>query len=625
MKSAEEIAAIYKQRQKERGPLLARWQEATTMADGDVTIPLAELDDNSRATVVNLFPTGLSALSSRAGSVAADQEWPAVRDGFQGSEDRSYNRRKAGLSWWDGNNMDILNRKWFTYHFGFGCAAVSLSPVSTSTLDRREIPHWRVRNPMMTFPAPCEDELGMEPVDAIFACRRSRAWLKATYPAQYNMLNTGDPSRFRPDDMFDVLEYTDCDEFVLVACGNANAGGQNIWTPPTYSRGVPSVVLEQCINKAGIPLVVQAGRVTLGRLQGALDQMIPAYYRAARLNALNELAIARGIFPEQWVVAHPNDPQAPEIIVEANALTGQIGEIAHGTIMTLGNPPAAAQQAQMAISDLERSQRVVGNLPAEVNGESASNIRTARRGEQVLGSAIDMPIQEAQEIRAAAAEAELRRAAAIACGYWGNSKTFFFSSYDGKKQREIPDTFKETFETDEVYVKYAMAGADANSMVVAILQRVQGGLMSEQTGREMDPAVEDPILERDMIELEGIRRALLQSLEQAAQQGQLGPDQIALIAKIKWATHDQLEDVVLAAHKQMQAQQAAQQQLPPGSPGTQPGVGPGQPASGGPPNPFGGAPSSPALAQILGTLSQPAQQGQAEAAQVQPPQSPVAA
>lgn len=619
-RSAEEIAAIYKSRQKERGPLLERWREATEMANGDVTVPLAELDSNSKATVVNLFPTGLSALSSRAGSVAADQDWPAVRDGFQGSEDKAYNRRMAGLSWWDQNSMDLLNRLWFTYHFGFGCAAMSLSPVSTSRLDNREIPHWRVRNPMMTFPAPCEDVLGMEPNDAIFASHRTRSWLKDCYPAQYNMLNTGDPSRYRPDDMFDVLEYTDSDECVLVACGSPGEN-QGLWTPRTYTRGVPSIVLERADNRAGIPLVVTAGRITLGRLQGALDQMIPAHHRAARLNALNELAIARGIFPEQWVVAHPGDPQAPEVIIEANALTGQIGEIAHGTIMTLGNPPAAAQQAQLAINDLERTQRIVGNLPAEVNGESASNIRTAKRGEQVLGSAIDMPIQEAQEIRAAAAEAELRRAAAIVTGYWGKSKTFFFSSYDGKKQRELNETFAETFETDEVYVKYSLPGTDANSLPIALGQRINMGTLSTWTAMEIDPLVEDATEERDRVELEGIRRALLQSLEQQAQQGQLGPDQIAAIAKEKWKTHDELEDVVLRVHEAQQAKQAAQQQLPQGSPGLQPGLSPGQPQQGGA-NPFSGPPTSNALSQIMGNLSSPAKAAGPPPA---PPQAPVAA
>ena len=623
MKTAEEIAAIYKSRQRERGPLIAKWQEATTMADGNVTVPLAELDDNERATVINLFPTGLSALSSRAGSVTSDQEWPAIRDGFQGSEDKSYNRRKAGLSWWDMNSMDILNRQWFTYFFGFGCSAFSLSHVSTSTLDKREIPHWRVRNPLMTFPAPCEDNLGMEPPDAIFACRRSRAWLKACYPSQYNMLNTGDPARYRPDDMFDVLEYTDSDEFVLVACGNSKSDDQGFWTPATYTRGVPSIILAQAPNLAGIPLVVQAGRITLGRLQGALDQMIPAYHRAARLNAMNELAIARGIFPEQWVVAHPSDPQAPEIIVEANALTGQIGEIAHGTIMTLGNPPAAAQQAQAAINDLERTQRVVGNLPAEVNGESASNIRTARRGEQVLGSAIDMPIQEAQELRAAAAEAELRRAAAIVKGYWGDSKTFFFSSYDGKKQREITDTFTETFETDEVYVKYSLPGTDANSLPIALGQRVNMGTLSTWTAMEIDPLIEDPTEERDRVELEGLTRAMLTGLEQQAQQGALPPDQLAMIAQEKWSTHDDLWTVVLRVHEKVQAKQAAQQQLPAGAPGLQPGLAGGPPAAAGPPNPFSGPPTSDALASIMSNLRSPAQQGGAE--QTQPPQAPVAA
>lgn len=621
MRTAEEIASIYKARQKERGPLLAQWQEATDMADGAITVPLAEMDANDRATVVNLFPTGLSALSSRAGSVAADQEWPAIRDGFQGSEDKAYNRRKAGLSWWDQNSIDILNRKWFTFHFGYGCAAMSLSHVSTSTLDKRPIPHWTVENPMQTFSAPCNDSLRMEPPDTIIACRRTRSWLKSEYPEQYNKLNTGDPARYRPDDMFDVLRYIDCDEFVLVACGSPQTEGQGLWTPQNYTRGVPSVILAQAENKAGIPLIVQAGRITLGRLQGALDQMIPAYHRAARLNALNELAIARGIFPEQWVVAHAGDPQAPEIIVEANALTGQIGEIAHGTIMTLGNPPAAAQQAQAAINDLERTQRVVGNLPAEVNGESGSNIRTARRGEQVLGSAIDMPIQEAQEIRAAAAEAELRRAAAIVKGYWGTSKTFFFSSYDGTKQREITDTFAETFETDEVYVKYSLPGTDANSLPIALGQRLNMGTLSAWTAMEIDPLVEDPTEERDRVELEGLRRSMLTQMEQQP----MDPMMLAYIAQDKWATHDELEAVMIRVHEKMQAKQAEQQQLPAGAPQLQPGLSPGQPPSGQPPTPFEGPPSSNALAQIMSNLRSPAQQGAAEQAGNQPPQPPVAA
>lgn len=621
----QEIYSLYQSRLKERGPLLSKWREAAMMANNEVTVPLAEVDENRKATVVNLFPSGLDALATRCASVPPDQVWAPLRDGFQASEDRARDRRKAGLAWWDQNNIGLLERRWFRFLFGYGCAAFTLSPVGSNPMDKRDIPHWRVRNPMSTFPAPCDDEGEMEPSDAIFSCRRTRAWLTANYGAQMALLRGGSRNQARPDDMFDVLEYMDADEFVLVACGHndsANSGG--LWTAGGYMTAGPSVVLERTVNRAEVPLVVVAGRITLDRLQGALDHMIPGYHRAARLNALNELAIGRGIYPEQWVVAHPGDPQSPEIITYANGMTGEIGEIAHGTIMTLGNPPAAAQAADMAIDRLERSQRLAAGLPAELGGESATNIRTARRGAEVLGSAIDMPIQEAQEIRMAAAEAELRRGVAIMTGWFGDTKTSFYVPRNGKLPKILDYTPNETFETDDVVVKYSAPGTDVNGQMILIGQGINTGLFSEQTAREMSSFVEDPILERDRVEIEGIRRALLTSLENAATQGQLSPDQIALIAKIKWATHDELEDVVIEAHKQSQEQQAAQAQLQPGAPGTQPGLGAGGPPPGGPPSPFQGPQTSPALAQIMSNLRSPAQQGAPEQGLNQAPQPALA-
>jgi hypothetical protein len=609
--SAEQIFALYQERLKASGPLLTKWREVAQLANGEVTVPLPELDKREKATVVNLFPSGLDALATRAGSVMPDQSWPALRDGIDASENRARARRQAGLAWWDMNQWQLLTRKWMRYFFGYGAAGMSLSPISASPLDKREIPHFRVRNPMTAFPAPWDDDLSLEPADIIWACRRSRAWLRSFYGAQLAMLNTGPADRARADDLFDVLEYNDADETVLVACGRSEQDGAGLWTPSGFVRGAPCVELERVTNRAGVPLVVMAGRITLDRLQGALDHMIPAYHRAARLNALNELAIGRGIYPEQWVVAHPGDPQAPEIITYANGLTGVVGEIAHGTIMTLGNPPAAAQQADMAIDRLERSQRLAAGLPAEIGGESGSNIRTARRGEQVLGSAIDMPIQEAQEIRAAAAEAELRRCVALMKGWYGSKQTSFYVPRDGSVRR--PDyTPDDTFETDEVYVKFPMAGTDANSLVIALGQRVNMGTMSLQTARETDPVIEDPIGERDRVEVEGLTRALLASLEQGAQQGTVAPEEIAQIAKAKFQSHDQLFDVVIAVHQKMQERQAAQAQMPSGAPGTQPGIGGGAPQPGAPPSPFSGPPSSAALAQILGNLRGPANQSAAE-------------
>jgi hypothetical protein len=618
--SAQEINSLYTERKKNQEPFMKQMREIAELANGEVHVVHPELDVNEKATVVNLFPSGLDALATRAASVQPDQVWPPLKDGIQASEVKAWERREAGLGWWDMADVTLMDRLRFRHYFAWGSMPVTVLPVGSSMNDCRDVPHWRYRSPLTAYPAPCENKMDMVPSDAIFASRRSRKWLTDRYGAAMAMLNTGNANSARPDDMFDVLEYIDCDEIVLCCAGKSNNEGGGLWTPTGYVQAVACVVLERSVNLACQPLAIFPGRITLDRLQGALDQMLPAYHRAAKLDSLNLLAIARGIFPDQYIVGHPGDPQSPELITDADGMMGIIGEVAHGQLVSLGNAPAAAQSAEMAIDRLERSQRLVAGLPAEINGESASNIRTARRGDQVLGSAIDMPIQEAQDVMTASKEAELRAAVGVMKGWYGSKATSFYVPNRGfDPEQDHPDyTPDKTFETDRVYVKYSLSGTDANSLVVAILQRTQGGIISQQTGREMDPAVEDPIEERDKIELEGLRRALLTAVEQQATQGTITPDQIALMAKIKWSTHDEIEDVMIAVHKHMQEQQAAAPQLPPGSPSAMPGLGAGQPPQ--PGQMPGGAPSSPGLAQMLQTLSAPAQTGQNEAKQVQPPQ-----
>jgi hypothetical protein len=218
---------------------------------------------------------------------------------------------------------------------------------------------------------------------------------------------------------------------------------------------------------------------------------------------------------------------------------------------------------------------MTGNIPSELNGESGSNIRTARRGATVLGSAIDMPLQEYQEILANSMELENARAVAIMKSYYGKKPSMFFFGTNGKIER--PDyTPNETFETDVSHVVYPMPGSDINSMVVSIGQRVGMGIMSNETARVLDPAIKDPILEADRVEIEGLRKAMLTGLEQQAAQGALDPSIIARIAMKKAERHTTLEDAVTQIHKEMQAEQqaaaAAQAQQQGPAPEQQPGM-----------------------------------------------------
>jgi|GEM_PF-1388563 len=600
----------------ERQPYFNRMDEVRRHYNGSVVVPLPELDELEKPAVANLVAQGIDQFAMRVASILPDISYPALRPGIQASETKARERRLANLGWWDMNKMGTKLRRRARYLTAYGCAPVTISPVGIDTNDKRQMPFWRARNPLSAFPAPIMDPDSMEPDDCIFVDRRPLSWLRFNYPEQARVLFTGDS---HGDTLFEVLEFINGEETVLVALG-ANRKNDDFHQ---QSQGVAAqILLERIPNRAEICPVVFPGRITLDRLQGQFDTMLGMYQRQAKLDALNTIAVFRSVFPDEWVVGHPNTPGKPRIAQEADGKMGIRGVVENGNIMTVNLTPGS--QGEAAMDRMERAQRLTAGIPAEFGGESPTNVRTARRGETVMGSTIDMPIQEYQEIFAASMEAENRRAVKIMKAYYGNRPSMFVMGGDGKVVHNdyVPN---EAFETDLGYVKYSMPGSDANGMVVAIGQRVGTGIMSQQTAREMDPAIEDPIRERDQVEIETLRKAALAGLEQQATQGQLDPQVIARIALKKAERHMTLEKALLEVHKEMQAEQAdqhndQQSQQPdegseagaaaPGgaSPEQMPGMAPapeappGQPQQGQPPQQGGNS-----VSDLMASIAQPPQ------------------
>ena len=614
LSAATEIVKLYQDRKRERGAMFGRMNDIRNHYNGDIVIPLPELDEMEKPSVPNLIAAGIDQFAMRVASVMPDIAYLPIRPGIQVSENRARDRRLANLGWWDMNKMGVKLRRRARHLTAYGMSAVSLSPVSVYDNDKRNMPHWRVRNPLATFPSTMIDPDSFEPTDCIFADRRPLEWLKANYPTQMGALYKGDKM---DHDMFEVLEYMDAYETVLMVCG-AERLKDNSWAPDPHKNLSSSVILERIPNRAEVCPVVIAGRVTLDRLAGQFDQMLGMYQRQAKLDALDYIATFRNVFPDEWIVSSGSSPTSPRIIQEADGKQGIRGVIDRGQIQMVHSEPG--QSTQGSIDRLERAQRLTAGIPAEFGGESPTNVRTARRGEMVMSNTVDMPIQEYQEIFANSLESENRRAVAIMKAYYGNKPSMFFMGASGEIFR--PDyTPKETFETDLSYVKYSMPGSDVNGMVIAIGQRVGTGIMSTQTAREMDPAIEDPIRERDQVEVESLRRALLAGMEAQAQQGTMDPSIIARIAKAKAERHVTLEDAVSKIHAEMQQEQAAQanqqQQMMaqgggPAMPETQPGVnvGPDTPAGVSPlPTPPQGSQD---LSSLLQNLRQPANQSRAE-------------
>jgi len=520
--------------------------------NGSIVVPLPELDEAEKPAVANLIAQGIDQFAMRVASVMPMISYPALRPGIQGSETKARNRMLANEGWWDMNRMGTKMRRRARFLTAYGTAPVTISPVSIDPSEKRKIPFWRARNPLSTFPAPIIDPDSMEPADCIFVDRRPLSWLRFHYPEQARVLFTGDAGQ---DTLFEILEFVNAEETVLVAMGS-NRKPQDDYN--AQSQGVASqMLLERVPNRAEICPVVMPGRITLDRLMGQFDTMLGMYQRQAKLDALNTIAVFRSVFPDEWVVGHANSPGKPRIAQEADGKMGIRGVVENGNIMTVNLQPG--QMGEQAMDRMERAQRLTAGIPAEFGGESPTNVRTARRGEMVMGNTVDMPIQEYQEIFAASMEAENRRAVRIMKAYYGDRPSQFFMGSDGAVLRN-DYTPNDDFETDLSYVKYAMPGSDVNGMVISIGQRIGTGQMSVQTAREMDPAIEDPIRERDQVEIEGLRKAALAGLEQQASQGQLDPQVIARIALKKAERHMTLEKALLEVHQEMQNEQAAQQQ-----------------------------------------------------------------
>lgn len=574
MRSVEEIVALYKERFEAQGPILQQMREVRKLANGDIVVPLNELDRSARASVANLLVQGLDQMSMRVASTMPAPYFPALRDGNDRSMKLARDRKRAMLAIWDQNRMNQKMRRRARHMLAYSASPVFIKP----NFDKR-LPEWHLRNPLDTFPAPVTDLDNPVPDNCIFTYNRTYRWLTQNYGyAVDGRLKVGDPSW---DSMFTILEYVCDNEIVTVVLGTDK--DRNPYTGETY-QGAAMVELSRIPNRTGMPLVVMPQRITLDKPRGQFDGLMGMYYTRARLQALTEIAIERGIFPDEYLIARPGEN--PEIIQVADGKTGQLGVVKGGDIQQLQLNPG--YKTDVALDRLERQERLEGAIPAEFGGESGTNIRTGRRGESVLSATVDFRVQEAQDLFSTALVEEDKIAIAIEKAYWGNNaKSFWIGSRSGGLTDYTPN---KLWETDFHYVSYPASGSDVNALIVGLGQRLGTGLMSKESAREADPLISDPELEKDRIVAEAIESALLNSIQaQAADpNGPYQPDDLAFIATMVQSNKMSLAEAIQEAQRRAQERQAtpAPQGAPETMPGlAMPGMGAEQPAeAAGPPN-----------------------------------------
>lgn len=594
--SIETIITMLMERRTAYGPVLNQMMKLRDAYNGDIIVPLPEMDRNERSSVANLISTGLDQTAMRIASTTPNVYFPAVVPGNKPSEDRANKRRRATLGWYEANKMSMKLRRRARFLIGYASSPVVLRPDP-----KRGIAKWEVRSPLTAYPALSEDIDCITPTDCIFSFGRSYKWMKAHYPnAAVKFRTNGE----EPSDqtLYDVIEYVD-DECWVLAAVEVNPVTPSIIPGQSSLRYVE---LERVTNRTGLCPAVVPGRITLDRQQGQFDGLVGMYQMQAKLMALEVIAVERGIFPDTYLVSRPGET-AKFVSGPYDGRTGMVNVIAGGDLREAGLN--VGQGPQQTIDRLERNMRITSGIPAEFGGESTTNIRTGKRGDAILSAVVDFPVQEAQELLAESLIEENKRAIAIAKNYFGDDRRSFYVSFRGARGHVdyIPN---KDFETDENVVTYSYAGADANSLVVGLGQRVGLGTLSKRSAQEIDPLVADPELEHDRVVAESLEQALLLSVQQQAQQGQIPPNDLARMMQLVVSDKMSLAEAVDAVHKQAQERQATP--APAGSAETMPGIAQPQMGAEQPgtlPAQSANAPGQPNMMDLLASLGVSGAQG----------------
>ena len=555
--------------------------------NGDVIVPLPELNSDEQSAVANLLAQGLDQTAMRIASTRPDIYCPPLDPARKRSRDNSDIKRKALFGWWENSRMDLQLAKRARYLIGYSNTVSQLR-----WNDESGCPEWHLRDPLTAYPATLLGVDDMRPRDCIFGYERPLGWLHNNYPDVGRVFQADSDSG--PDTAIELIEYVGEDETVLIAMrGPINTG---LFATSTYGADDNLVVeLERVPNRLGQTPVVIAQRISLDSAQGQFDGILGMYQMQARLMALEVIAVQKGVFPDTWLVGRAGE--TPQIVNPADGLTGEVGVIRGGDLRDMQMQPG--YMTNPAIDRLERAQRLTAGIPPEFGGESSTNIRTGRRGDAVLSAAVDFPVQEAQRIMARALQEENKLAIDMAKEYAGNKgKTFYVTTKNAKGPVEY--TPNVNFDSTENVVTYSQAGADVNNLVIGGGQRVGMGTMSKRSFMSIDPLIEDPEFEHDSVIAEQLESALLTSIQQQAAEGVIPPADLARIMDL--VANNQLELAQAVDRVQKEAQERQAKQVDAAAPEAQPGLAaPGMGAEArsvaAPPNE-----APPELAQLLAAL-----------------------
>lgn len=552
MRSAAEILSLYQERLRYYQPIHAAMASIEAIYNGETVVDLPDMNREEAASVPNLLGQGVDQMAGRISSVIPQVTFASMDPGKRTSDRRASTASATITGWWEEDilPMKMKQRARHLISYGMAPAVVRYCPV-------RKKPTWDVRNPMEAFPSLDRLPGSTQPADVIFAYQRTVAWLRSK-GYEIPVAEVTGSHGTRHDTLLTILEYVDPDGIRLVVAGHNDPEAYRFgWS--AYQPGLQAVqraAILETVDTDGIMTASVPTRLTLSRMGGQFDSMAGMYYTQAKLMALEVLAVEKGVFPDTYLESRPGEI-GRFIDGPYDGRTGNINIVAGGTIREQQTAPG--YMTPQTIDRLERNQRVTAGIPAEFGGESATNVRTGRRGDAVLSAVIDFPVAEAQEVLAYGLIAEDKAAIGLAKRFdKGEARRIFVGV--GNSRKPVTYIAEDVFKTDEHMVSYPVVGTDMNSLIIGLGQRVGMGIMSKETAAELDPFIADAEQEHDRIIAESLEQSLVAGIQQQAASGSIPPMVLAkVMTLVKNDKMELAEAMTKVTEDAMKAEQAKQQ------------------------------------------------------------------
>lgn len=593
-----EITSIMIQRRTEDAYLIRNMIDVRDRYNGDVIIPLPDVEGQPKLEppVARLIAQAIDNLARRAAGYRPRIQVPNIKPDTQRYAKIAETMRLALSASHEYNQLwDVKSYRSFRHFIGYGTFAMVVLPDEAAGRATIEI-----RDPLTAFPELRTPDDIRPPKNVGFIVGRSMDWILANYPeAEPYFRRSSAP---QADTIWDIVEWIDENDIVIGIMGPRQPAYAPADMRP-FSYG--PLELRRWENKTGMCTAVVPRRVTLDRVMSAISPLVGTYDLMSRLASLQLIAGEKAVFPDLVILSE--DPNQPAQIVsgggrwqdgrtgDANILQG-----ARGAQFLQSEP---APEVEMLIERLEAIIRAGTGGSALMEGQNPTSLRTGRAIAQMGEFSVDPIIAEAQKMYARSLSFVNEAVIATEYAYFPKKTITAFTGYAGDKG-VVTYTPENDFVTLLNRVSYPVAGADVAQLSMSLSQLVGTEQLSRTTARALNPQIEDPDQEADIIARETLRGATLQALTQMAGTGQITPLELSHIGKML-EDGKTIYDAVEYVHQESQKRQATQ--APPPGPGqtappqSQPGLGgpPGQPS---PPVPAP-PPSLGNLQKLVGALN----------------------